>query len=203
MTYSIPDRILDKSDALAREGRIIGGQWRRQDGAIEMVCALASWENGGKINSVADCPTSYAPGWLLELIPKLDDGLADDAASGRFVLDLNARARRWSSLDDAAWERVRVGFLTTCITRALEAAEKAQPAPRPDYWDKVQGACGQVLAALEGKETAEAAETARAAAGAADAARAAEAAGETARAAAYQGLIDALLALLDAAMEKA
>ena len=30
MIYAVPEHVLEKSDALAREGRIIGGAWRRR-----------------------------------------------------------------------------------------------------------------------------------------------------------------------------
>ena len=85
MSYTIPEHVLDNSVALARAGRIIGGRWRRQVGDVELVCALASWEKGVKINSVSDCPASYAPAWLIELIPNLNDGLPDDTGVGTEV----------------------------------------------------------------------------------------------------------------------
>ncbi|MBU1522085.1 MAG: hypothetical protein KJ728_11770, partial [Alphaproteobacteria bacterium] len=167
MTYQVPADVAESVITAAREGRIIQGAWRRKSAGKEMVCALAAF--GPDINSSSDCPADYMPAWLAELIPGLDDGILSDRVPD-FAIGLAERSARWSALDDQAWSRVKNGLLIHCIESALAAAEKAQPTPRPAYWDKVQDACGQVLASLRdgGAPTAEAAR--------AEAARAAEAA---------------------------
>jgi hypothetical protein len=168
------------------EGRIIQGAWRRKEPGRELVCALAAF--GPDINSASDCPADLMPAWLAELVPTLDDGVSASDVPW-FSGELIARANRWGALDADAWGRVRNRFLAAAIRQALAAAEKVQPTPRPDYWDKVQDACGQMITALEtGRPVTEAAEAAWvarvAAAEAAWAARAAaEAAAEAAEAA--------------------
>ena len=215
--YTVPPEVAAHVVALADAGRIIRGEW--SSGAREYVCALAAF--GPDIYSPDDCPAEYMPGWLAQLIPTLDDGLFDDRAANVFGRQLGERAAKWSVVTAKGWTRVSVGFRVACIEQALEAAEAVQPTPRPDYWDQVHGACGMVLAALRSDQPAgvaraaagAAAKAARAAAGiaraaaevaawpaeAAWAAEAAEAAVWAAPgAAAYQRLIDTLMALIDA-----
>lgn len=147
MSYAVPENIARNVIALADEGRIIQGAWRTQSDGKEYVCALAAF--GSNIQSASDCPAEYMPRWLSELVPALDDGIANSEVRW-FARGLGERALVWSNLDDGAWERVRIGFVKTCITQALETAERVQPTPRPAYWDQVQNACAQVLRALDG-----------------------------------------------------
>lgn len=127
------------------EGRIIQGQWRRTNGK-ELVCALAAF--GPDINSSSDCPAELMPPWLAELVPTLDDGIAAVDVPW-FSGELIARARRWSVLDSAAWERVRVGFLIATVRQALASAAVANTAEHvPAYWPQVVETCEQVCTAL-------------------------------------------------------
>jgi hypothetical protein len=173
---TVTDRI-----ALARsyhaDGRIIQNRWRdtAEDGR-EMVCALAAF--GSDINSPDDCPAGLMPLWLAHLVPAIDDGIAEDQVPW-FSGALIDCAARWHVLDDAAWDRIRTGFMVGALRQSIEAARPVQPSPEPDYWPGVVKACADVIAALQSgdPEQLRAAEAAEAAA-----ARAAEAA---ARAAAW------------------
>lgn len=180
---------IDLAEKAWKEGRIIQGNWRRNGGGgREMVCALAAF--GPDINGSGDCPADLMPPWLAALVPSIDDGITASEVPW-FAGELIARARRWHILDDAAWERIRTGFMIAGIKRAIESARPVQPDPSPEYWQPVVDACDQVVKALEtGEGLAEAraaaraaAGTARAAAEAAGAARAARAAARAARAA--------------------
>jgi hypothetical protein len=185
MTLTIEERIAGAELAL-KEGRIIQNAWRQQDDGgkgkgpgRELVCALAAF--GPDINGSADCPADLMPRWLAELIPTLDDGIAF-ADVPWFMGELLQRAKRWSKLDDAAWERIRNAYLIMTIRQAVSAAEPSQPDPKPAYWAQVVDATNGVIAAIEQGVPA-AADAARAAAYAAHAA--AYAAADAARAAAY------------------
>ncbi len=184
--YAVPEAVADDVIRAADEGRIIKKVWRKQSRGKEMVCALAAF--GPNINSAADCPAEYMPSWLAELIPVLDDGLPNDQI-GAFARGLGERAKRWHVIDAAAWDRVRVGFLSYLIRSALDAVEKVQPTPPPDYWGQVKTACNRVLDALNVN-------------GDPAATRAARAAGDAAGAAAYQDQVATLFALLDAEISK-
>jgi hypothetical protein len=151
------------------EGRIIQGSWRRNAGGHELVCALAAF--GPDINSAGDCPADLMPHWLASLVPTLDDGIAKNEVPW-FSGELISRARRWHVLDDAAWDRIRTGFMIAGIKQALASAEPVQPDPKPAYWQEVVDACNGVIAALEtGRGLSAAARWAAAAAAEAAAAR--------------------------------
>ncbi|MEG3153035.1 hypothetical protein U1769_24340, partial [Sphingomonas sp. ZT3P38] len=153
MNISIPERLAYAEKAHS-EGRIIQGAWRRNDGGKgkgpgrELVCALAAF--GPDINGSGDCPADLMPQWLAQLVPTLDDGI-DAKDVPWFSGELIARAKRWHTLDGAAWERIRTGFLIMSIRDALASAEPVQPDPKPEYWQKVVDACEGVINALEGK----------------------------------------------------
>ena len=190
MSLTIASRLAMAQTALAEE-RIIQHNWRRNDDGHEFVCALAAF--GPDINSSSDCPAELMPSWLAHLVPSIDDGIAGSEVSW-FMGALLDRARRWWVLDEAAWDRVRTGFLVAAVRQALEAATPVQPSPAPDYWQKVVDACNGVIAALEegGDQNLKAA--ARAAAYAAAAARAADAA-------AWKGIAETLFRMLDVEIE--
>ncbi|KPH66354.1 hypothetical protein ADT71_06720 [Novosphingobium sp. ST904] len=163
------------------EHRIIQHNWRVQDnqGRV-LVCALAAF--GPDINSAKHCPADLMPQWVAELIPAIDDGIAANQVQW-FSGELITRARKWHVLDDAAWERIRTGFMIAGIKQAIAAASKAQPDPVPEYWQQVTTACNNVIEALQsGKDLA--------------AARAAAWAAETA--AAWKEIAVTLFALIDA-----
>ena len=197
-TLTLADR-LALADAAHSEGRIIQNSWRKQADGRELVCALAAF--GPDINSASDCPADLMPTWLAHLVPAIDDGVAP-AQVPWFSGALIARAHRWHVLDDAAWERIRIGFLIAGIKQAIAAASAVHQDNPPAYWPQVTSACDQVCAALQtgqGLKEAEAAAeaaavaavratwaaeaAARAAWAAARAARAARAAARAARAA--------------------
>jgi len=147
------------------------------------------------------------PDWLAELTPTLFDGVPSDQANA-YALRYAAVAERWCALTPEAWDRVSVAFRIACIEQALASAESVQPTPRPAYWDAVQSACTNMVAALKSGDAADAAEAARAVAREAElVAREAEAAFWTAtkaakagfaKAMAYARLFDALLDAINA-----
>jgi hypothetical protein len=147
MAYVVPEAVADGVIAAALEGRAIQNKWREIRDGKEFVCALAAF--GPDINSPKDCPAEYMPKWLVRLIPSLDDGLASDRVVP-FFIGLGQRAKMWSVLDHSAWDQVRVSFLIHCVQDALAEAESFCPRPRPEWFIKVEDACGLVLAALQG-----------------------------------------------------
>jgi hypothetical protein len=70
--------------------------WRRtaEEGGRELVCALAAF--GPDINSPGDCPADLMPPWLAEMVPVLDDGIAE-ADVPWFMGQLLTRAKAWAS----------------------------------------------------------------------------------------------------------
>jgi hypothetical protein len=145
-TLTVQDRIAQAETAL-NEGRIIQGDWRRKNGGgRELVCALAAF--GPDINSASDCPADLMPGWLAELVPVLDDGIAE-ADVPWFMGGLLTRAKAWSILDDAAWDRIRTGYMIGLARQALASAAPVQPDPKPEYWQPIVDAVERVAAALE------------------------------------------------------
>ena len=191
-TLTSADRI-----ALARKyhaaGAIIQGAWQGENNGRNLVCALAAFGEPGEINGTSDCPADLMPQWLAELVPAIDDGIAEDQVPW-FSGALIDRAERWHILNDAAWKRIHTGILIAGVRQAIQAASTVHQANPPEYWPKVAVACEQVCTALqtgdglaEAKAVAEAARAAARAAvdAAADAARAAvDAAADAARAAA-------------------
>ncbi|MDE2171206.1 MAG: hypothetical protein KGJ57_17560 [Sphingomonadales bacterium] len=174
------------------DGAIIQNAWSCEDEAgRHLVCALAAFGKPGEINGAGDCPADVMPAWLAQLVPSIDDGIAADQVlwfSGALI----ERAERWHVLSDAAWDRIRTGFLIAGVRRAVEAASAVHKDNAPSYWPKVTAATEQVCTALEtGTGLAEAKAAAYAAADAARAAAyaaadaAADAAAYAARAAAY------------------
>ena len=198
-TLTSADRI-----ALARKyhaaGAIIQGAWQGENNGRNLVCALAAFGEPGEINGTSDCPADLMPQWLAELVPAIDDGIAEDQVPW-FSGALIDRAERWHILNDAAWKRIHTGILIAGVRQAIQAASTVHQANPPEYWPKVAVACEQVCTALQtGDGLAEAkavAEAARAAARAAvDAA--ADAAADAARAA-VDAAADAARAAADAA----
>ena len=137
---------IDLAEIALKEGRIAQGFWRHDRGGREMVCALAAF--GPDINGSGDCPADLMPQWLASLVPAIDDGI-NLADVPWFAGGLIERARKWHVLDDAAWERIRTGFLIGSIKRAIQSAEPVQPEPAPAYWAQVKQACDQVITVLE------------------------------------------------------
>jgi hypothetical protein len=158
------------------DGAITQKTWRKQGkNGRELVCALAAF--GPEINSADSCPADLMPQWLAELVPHIDDGIAEDQVMW-FSGALIDRAARWQVLDDAAWGRVRIGLLIVIVRQAIDAASTLHQSNPPAYWTQVTSAAKQVCEALQtgvGLDAAyAAADAARAAAYvAADAARAA------------------------------
>jgi hypothetical protein len=165
---------IELAETALNEGRISQGFWRNNgNNGREMVCALAAF--GPDINGSGDCPADLMPQWLAKLVPSIDDGIKLDEVPW-FAGGLIERARKWHVLDDAAWGRIRTGFLIAAIKHALQSAEPVQPDPKPAYWKQVTDACEQVISALEAGGDLKAAATAATAAAAASAAYAADAA---------------------------
>jgi hypothetical protein len=148
MTYAVPEEVADRVIAAFLEGRAIQREWREVRNGKELVRALAAFSPN--IKSPEDCPAEYMPDWLAQLIPTLYDGIAADQVVP-FFIGLGERAKLWSVLDLEAWERVRVAFLSHCISDALAEAESVCPQPRPVWFTQVRDACEMVLAALRGE----------------------------------------------------
>lgn len=187
MSLTITDRIALAQKAHA-EGRIIQHDWNRTDErGRHLVCALAAFGDGD-IDSASKCPAELMPSWVAHLVPRLDDGIAADQVSW-FFGNLLDRVQRWHALDEAAWDRIRTGFMIFAIEDAVKRAESVQPDPRPAYWQKVAGACAGVVTALKSGE------------GLAEARKAARWAAAAAEAAAYRRLAETLFQLIDAELD--
>ena len=182
-------KVLTRDDriALARQyhagNSIIQGAWQSEKDGRNLVCALAAFGPPGEINRASDCPADLMPQWLAELVPAIDDGIAEDQVPW-FSGALIDRAERWHILNDAAWKRIHTGILVAGVRQAIAAAGTVHQTNPPEYWPQVTAACEQVCTALgtgDGLPEAEkAADAARAAANAAYVA-----ADAAARAAAY------------------
>jgi hypothetical protein len=178
---TVQDR-LGLAETALREGRIIQSDWRRKDDSgRELVCALAAF--GPDINSASACPADLMPPWMAEMVPVLDDGIAE-ADVPWFMGELLKRAKAWAVLDEAAWERIRTGYMIGLARQALASAAPVQPEPKPAYWQDIVDAVERVAAALEKGEPEEL-KAAEAAAWAAAWAAARAAAWAAARAAAW------------------
>ena len=148
-------------------GTIRQGVWNAEDEGRHIADLLGA--SSPDVNYVGDvnCAALCMPEWLAELTPVLFDGVPKNQASA-YALRYADVAERWCVLTPEAWDRVSVTFRVTCIEQALASAKAVQPTPRPDYWDAVQTACNDMVAALKSGDAARAAE---AAARAAEAAR--------------------------------
>ena len=153
-------------------GTLRQGVWNEEDKGRRIACILGASSPGIEGIDDVDCAALCMPDWLAELTPTLFDGVLSDQANA-YALRYAAVAERWCALTPEAWDRVSVAFRIACIEQALASAESAQPTPRPAYWDSVQSACTNVVAALKSGDAADAAWAAKAAARAAWAAGAA------------------------------
>jgi hypothetical protein len=174
MRYAVPDDVAENVIAVGREGRGLQRAWRAEgEDGRELVCVLAAF--GPDIERVEDCPSDYMPVWLSFLIPTLSENIPPGELSG-FLVALGERARLWSRLDEAAWARVRTGFLIDCVAHALDQAERVRPPDRPDWSRRAEAAAAEALDLLGGRGRATAAEVETTARKAAEDARAAFAA---------------------------
>ena len=97
------------------EDRIIRQRWT--DGH-ERACLLAALSpETGKAERASACPAHVMPPWLAHLTPWIDDEVSEDAWPG-VIRRYAALARRWSALDDAAWERARIASLIAIVSEA-------------------------------------------------------------------------------------
>jgi len=142
-------------------GTLRQGIWNDEDKGRRIACILGASSPGIEGIEDVDCAALCMPDWLAELTPTLFDGVPSDQANA-YALRYAAVAERWCALTPEAWDRVSVAFRIACIEQALASAESVQPTPRPAYWDAVQSACTNMVAALKSGDAADAAEAARA-----------------------------------------
>ena len=106
---------LDRLDAMIASGSIIRGAWT--DGH-ERACLLAALSpEAGVAESATACPAEVMPPWMAHLTVWIDDNPSEGAwpaLVGRYA----ALARRWHALDDAGWERARIGVMIAIVTEA-------------------------------------------------------------------------------------
>ena len=106
---------VSRLNAMIAEDRIIRQRWT--DGH-ERACLLAALSpETGKAERASACPAHVMPPWLAHLTPWIDDEVSEDAWPG-VIRRYAALARRWSALDDAAWERARVASLIAIVGEA-------------------------------------------------------------------------------------
>jgi hypothetical protein len=156
---------------MSAAGTLRQGVWNAEDEGRHIACILGA--SSPDVNDVEDvnCAALCMPQWLAELTQALFDGIAPEQANA-YALRYADVAERWCVLTPEAWGRVSVTFRVACIEQALAAAEAAQPAPFPAYWEAGKTACREMVAALKSGDTArvdkaDAAEEAWAAVGAA------------------------------------
>ena len=102
-------------DTMIAEGRIVRQQWT--DGH-ERACLLAALSpEAGRAGDASACPAYVMPPWLAHMTPWIDDEVSAHAWPG-VIRRYAALARRWSALDDAAWERARVASLIAIVGEA-------------------------------------------------------------------------------------
>ena len=102
-------------DTMIAEGRIVRQQWT--DGH-ERACLLAALSpEAGRAGDASACPAYVMPPWLAHMTPWIDDEVSAHAWPG-VIRRYAALARRWSALDDAAWERARVASLIAIVSEA-------------------------------------------------------------------------------------
>ena len=153
-------------DAVVRERRFTANEWHTIKDGRHYLCLAAAYGEPGTVNSAQDCPVDAFPEWLKELMPNLDDGIAEEHRFWLFE-GFAARNRAMAKLDGDAWDRIRTGFMIGSFRQAIASATPVQPKPEPEYWRQVVGACEGVITALESGDAeklraAEAAEAARA-----------------------------------------
>jgi hypothetical protein len=106
---------VSRLNAMIAEDRIIRQRWT--DGH-ERACLLAALSpETGKAERASACPAHVMPPWLAHLTPWIDDEVSEDAWPG-VIRRYAALARRWSALDDAAWERARIASLIAIVSEA-------------------------------------------------------------------------------------
>ena len=135
---------LARLDQFVADQRVIRGKWADQDAeGRERACLLAALapECAAALDSGA-CPADLMPDWLAELTPWMDDhGTAE--AWPAMIQRYAALAHRWITLDAAAWERVRIGWLADDVIPMASSHVTA------DEWG-VREACERVRCALRG-----------------------------------------------------
>jgi hypothetical protein len=102
-------------DTMIAEDRIVRQQWT--DGH-ERACLLAALSpEAGRAGDASACPAYVMPPWLAHMTPWIDDEVSAHAWPG-VIRRYAALARRWSALDDAAWERARIASLIAIVGEA-------------------------------------------------------------------------------------
>lgn len=121
----IPVDRLDRLDRMIAEGRLLRGQWTQ---GHERACLLAALSpEVAASESARRCPAEVMPPWLAHLTVFVDDEPSAVAWPG-IVRRYASLARHWHSLDDAAWERARLGALIAIVdvARSHVAASETQ-----------------------------------------------------------------------------
>jgi hypothetical protein len=115
---------VDRLDTMIREKRIIRGAWTK---GRDRACLLAALSpEAGSAESAEACPAEVMPGWFAEFTPWIDDTPSTNEWE-KIVERYAGLARRWSALDDDAWEEARVDTLIMIlkIARSYVADNRA------------------------------------------------------------------------------
>lgn len=105
----------DRLDAMLRDGRIVRGAWTKGHDRACLLAALSP--EAGAAESASACPAEVMAPWLAYMTPWLDDATSAQAWPA-IVARYAALARRWHTLDDAAWERTRIVSLIVIVAEA-------------------------------------------------------------------------------------
>lgn len=129
MTELTIDRRFALFDSVVAEQRWTANEWHRQEDGRHYLCLAAAYGEPGEIESVSECPAGMFPEWLYELMPALDDGVSDDDRPWLFQ-GFATRNRAMVKLDDAAWERIRTGFMIAGIRQGRRHGRHGSPLPK-------------------------------------------------------------------------
>ena len=106
---------LNRLDTMMQEGRIIRRAWTY---GRDRACLLAALSpEVGRAESASACPAEVMPAWLAHLTPWLDDAPSEETWPG-IVQRYAGLARRWHVMDEAGWERARIGALIAIVSEA-------------------------------------------------------------------------------------
>ena len=148
------DQAAANIEAFAREKRLVQGEWHGHRGGgggdngglgQEFACLLGSIHPS--IDGTSKCPAHLMPRWMANVTVRLFDGIPEDRIF-EYGEAYARRLHRWSMFDDAAWERVRVTFITHVFGGVFERAE-AQIGDHPSpLWAEIKPVGDQLLALL-------------------------------------------------------
>ncbi|MDR3513745.1 MAG: hypothetical protein P4L73_19080, partial [Caulobacteraceae bacterium] len=132
--------------AFAREGRLKQSNWhdRGADGQ-EIACLLGAIHPD--INSTTACPAALMPRWLANLTVRLFDGVPTDRVT-HYGEAYAQRINRWGVFDVAAWERVRVAFISKALGDAIARAESRSGVNPPSSWAPAKAVVDKLMALL-------------------------------------------------------